>query len=121
MNEYCTVYLLSVLGDVIIVTVMLIVWATVRAPMCRVCPVLLLCVLCFISCFYEQINGDGDNCFSLQVVKVYFSLVVVIGAYSAFHFLQLSKRVPATIHFVPLPQCSVLLLYVLLLRYSVCL
>jgi len=40
---------------------MLIVWATVRAPMCLVCPVLLLRGLCFISCFYERINGDGDG------------------------------------------------------------
>ena len=29
--------------------------------MCLVCPVLLLRVLCFISRFYERINGDGDG------------------------------------------------------------
>jgi len=33
----------------------------VRAPRCLVCPVLLLRVLCFISCFYERINGGGDG------------------------------------------------------------
>jgi len=40
-----------------------LMWATVSALLCLVCPVLLLFYSCvFPACFVEQINGYGYGC-----------------------------------------------------------